>query len=146
VKVLNYRPRIDAVGAAVFVVHDPPERIWTTMLRDLELPYPVLVDTEMTSYRAWGLGHAGRVRTYLSPTIILEYTKKILFEGERLAIGGEPTQLGGDFIVDASGRIAYAHPQRSVDDRPAAGLLVRELERAAARPGHDGGGGGGDVD
>jgi peroxiredoxin len=132
VKVLNYRPRIDAVGDAVFVVHDAPDRIQATMLRDLDVPYPVLVDTEMASYRAWGLGHAGRARTYLSPTIIAQYAKMILFEGERLAVGGEPTQLGGDFIVDASGRIAYAHPQRSVDDRPAAVLLVRELERAAA--------------
>ena len=141
-KVLSHRARIDAVGAAVFVVHDTIERIGATMLRDLDVPYAVLVDTEMNSYRAWGLGHAGRARTYLSPTIIAQYAKKILFEGERLAIGGEPTQLGGDFIVDAGGRIAYAHAQRSVDDRPAAGLLVRELERAAAKPA----GGGRDVD
>lgn len=130
-KVLHYRPRIDAVGTAVFVVHDPAERIRATMLRDLDVPYPVLVDPQMSSYRAWGLGRAGRARTYLSLLVLAQYAKKMLFEGERLASGSEPTQLGGDFIVDARGRIAYAHPQRSVDDRPAAGVLVSELERAA---------------
>jgi hypothetical protein len=135
VKVLNYRERIDAVGTAVVVVHDSPKRVQATMLRGLEVLYPVLVDPQMRSYRDWGLGRAGRARTYLSPSIILQYAKKILFEGERLAFGSEPTQLGGDFIVDATGTIAYAHPQRSVDDRPAAVVLVRELERA------DGGGG-----
>jgi hypothetical protein len=51
--------------------------------------------------------------------------------GERLRrLGRDPLQLGGDFVVDPQGRIAYARPQRR-DDRPAVGELLGALERAA---------------
>lgn len=129
-KVLKHRERVDAAGTAVFVVHDEPGRIRDWMLRDLEVPYPILVDLEMTAYRAWGLGHAGHVST-LAPRVVLGYARKLLFEGERLRLGSDPLQLGGDFVIGSDGRVSYTHPQTAVDDRPPAGLMVRELERAA---------------
>lgn len=99
------------------------------MLRDLQIPYPVLIDRELDAYRRWGLGRAGRARTLLSPQVLEGYAK-FLLRGERLGGGSQPWQLGGDFVIAADGRVAYSHPQRSVNDRPAVGLLVRELERA----------------
>jgi len=129
VKVLHHSARVDAVGTAVVVVHDPPQLLGRTMLRDLQIPYPVLIDRELDAYRRWGLGRAGRARTLLSPQVLEGYAK-FLLRGERLGGGSQPWQLGGDFVIAADGRVAYSHPQRSVDDRPAVGLLVRELERA----------------
>jgi len=129
VKVLQHSARIDAVGTAVAVVHDPPELLRRTMLRDLEIPYPVLIDRELGAYRRWGLGRAGRARTLLSPHVLAGYAR-FLRGGERLGGGSQPWQLGGDFVIASDGRVAYSHPQRTVDDRPAVGLLVRELERA----------------
>lgn len=129
-KVLRHRDRIDAAGTAVFVVHDQPDRVRKWMLKDLDVPYPVLVDLGMDSYREWGLRHTPAVST-LAPRVVLGYAKKVLLEGERLHLGTEPLQLGGDFVVARDGRLAYSHPQAAVDDRPPAGLLVRELERAA---------------
>ena len=130
-KVLRYRDRIDAAGTAAFVVHDKPDRVRNWMLKDLEVPYPVLVDLEMGTYRRWGMGHASPVST-LAPRVALGYAQKVLFGGERLHLGTEPLQLGGDFVIGPDGRLAYSHPQTAVDDRPPAGLLLRELERAAA--------------
>jgi hypothetical protein len=130
VKVLRHRERIDAAGTAVFVVHDSAKRVREWMLKDLDVPYPVLVDLEMSSYRRWGMGHAAAVST-LAPRVVLGYARKILFEREQLRMGTDPTQLGGDFIVGRDGVLAYAHPQTAVDDRPPAGLLLRELESAA---------------
>jgi hypothetical protein len=98
VKVLKHRDRVDAAGTAVFVVHDDAQRVRDWMLRDLDMPYPVLVDTEMSSYKAWGLGWAGKLSA-LGPRIVLGYARKLLFEGERLHMGSEPLQLGGDFVV-----------------------------------------------
>lgn len=121
---------MDAAGTAVFVVHDEPQRIRDWMLRDLDVPYPVLVDVGIGAYRAWGLGRAGQVSA-LAPRVVLGYARKLLFEGERLRLGSDPVQLGGDFVVGPDGRLSYSHPQTAVDDRPPAGLLVRELERAA---------------
>jgi AhpC/TSA antioxidant enzyme len=133
VKVLKHRDRVDAAGTAVFVVHDDAQRVRDWMLRDLDMPYPVLVDTEMSSYKAWGLGWAGKLSA-LGPRMVLGYARKLLFEGERLHMGSEPLQLGGDFVVGPDGRLSYAHPQTAVDDRPPVGLLVRELQRAAPGP------------
>lgn len=131
-KVLHHRERIDAVGTAAFVVHDDPGRLAGTLLRDLDVPYPVLIDVEMESYRRWGLGTANPLKTYLSPGIVLGYARRVLLQGERLSLGSEPRQLGGDFVIGADGRLTYSHPQAAVDDRPPAALLVRELERASA--------------
>jgi hypothetical protein len=131
VKVVEERERIEGAGTAVIVVHDNPKRLRQGLLRDLEVPYPVLIDREMASYRAWGLGRARRLKTYTSPRILLGYAARILFRGERLMFGSDPDQLGGDFVVGPDGRLAYAHPQQGVNDRPPVGVLVRELERSA---------------
>ncbi len=127
---LDYRSRIEAVGSAVIVVHDEPALLGETMLRELDIPFPTLVDLEMRAYRAWGLGRASFTSTYLMPRVLAFYARRAL-RGERLHTGTDPRRLGGDFVIDAAGQIAYAHPQASVDDRPPVGLLVRELERAA---------------
>lgn len=131
-KVLSKRDRIAATGMLVVVVHDTAERVLAGFLHGLEIPGPVLVDTELTAYRAWGLvqGSAGSV---LAPRVVLGYARRIA-GGERLRRpGAEPLQLGGDFVVAADGTIAYAHPQAAFDDRPPAGVLVAELERAAGQ-------------
>jgi hypothetical protein len=131
VKVVEQREQIDAAGTAVIVVHDKPERLREGLLRDLEVPYPVLIDREMASYRAWGLGRARRLKTYTSPKVLLGYAARLLFRGERLMFGSDPDQLGGDFVVGPDGRLTYSHPQHGVNDRPPVGLLVDELARAA---------------
>lgn len=129
---LHQQKRIDAIGSAVVIVHDTKERVCAGFLKGLDVPYPVLADTELTSYRAWGLRNASAAGTFLSPRVALGYARRLLVDRERLPWPGSvPLQLGGDFVVDAEGLIAYAHPQESVDDRPPVGLLVRELERAA---------------
>jgi AhpC/TSA antioxidant enzyme len=131
VKVLHSRQRITAVGGeAVFVVHDPPDRVRAGMLAGLEVPWPVLVDLDRVAYRAWGLGRAHLTQIWLSPALWARYAR-LLAGGERLRrLGRDTLQLGGDFVVDPAGRIAYARPQRR-DDRPPVGVLLRALERAA---------------
>lgn len=128
---LRQRERIDRAGTAVVVVHDSAERVRSGFLRDLEVPYPVLIDAELRSYGGWGLGRASAARALLSPRVALGYARRML-GGERLTTpGSEPLQLGGDFVVDGAGALTYAHPQSDVDDRPPVALLVRELEAAA---------------
>lgn len=130
---LSQRSRIESARNAVIVMHDRPALLRQTMLRDLDVPFsfPVAIDLELDAYRAWGLRRAGLASTYLLPRVLIGYARMI-GRGERLHSGTDPRQLGGDFVVGADGRIAYVHPQAAVDDRPSVGLLVRELERAAA--------------
>jgi hypothetical protein len=131
VKVLRSRQRIAALGGeAVFVVHDPPDRVHAGILAELSVPWPVLVDLDRGAYRAWGLGRARMADIWLSPALWAQYAR-LLAGGERLRrLGRDTLQLGGDFVVDPRGRIAYARPQRR-DDRPPVGELLGGLERAA---------------
>lgn len=130
-KVLAERDRIEALGAsAVFVVHDPPEAIRSSMLSGVEVPYPLLVDLERRAYREWGLGRVPFARIYLDPRVWWRYAR-LLLGGEPWRPGGRDTlQMGGDFVLGPDGTVAYARPQQ-VDDRPPVKLLIRELERVS---------------
>lgn len=69
-KVIEKQGRIrDLNGEAVFVVHDDPEQIRRLLLRDLDVPYPILVDLDRRAYRAWGLARGSFWRVWLNPSI-----------------------------------------------------------------------------
>jgi AhpC/TSA antioxidant enzyme len=130
VKVLHHRQRIDQLGTALFVAFDPPERLRGSLLQGLELPYPLLVDGARSAYRAWGLGRASVLRIWGDPRVWKRYAGE-LARGARLRRPGSDTlQLGGDFVIDPAGTVAYSRPQRR-DDRPPVAELLRALERAS---------------
>lgn len=133
-KVRQRWDRWEAIGAvAVFVVFDDPELLRRTMFADIDvddLPFEVAVDRARTSYRAWGLHRVRRRDIWLDPAVYRTYWR-LLRAGDRLRAGGSDSlQLGGDFVLDRAGRIAYARPQVR-DDRPP----VAELLAAAKRVG-----------
>ena len=129
-KVPHHRDRIErAGGTAVFVVHDPPQRVRAGLLAGLDLPWPVLVDLDRVAYRAWGLRRASFRTVWLDPRVWARYGR-LLLGGHRLRrLGSDTLQLGGDFVLDADGVVTWARPQHA-DDRPPVGVLLTELERA----------------
>ena len=101
------------------------------MMHSLELPFPVLLDKSRESYSAWGLGRTNLFGAMLSPTLNWRYLK-LLLRGERfLGFAPDMFQLGGDFVIDPHGKIAYACRMRNNGDRASADTLLRELRRAA---------------
>lgn len=129
-KVLHHRRRIDAAGTAVFVAFDTPERLRDSLLRGLDVPYPVLVDRDRRAYQRWGLGRGSVLAIWGDPRVWVRYAGE-LARGVRLRRPGTDTlQLGGDFVVDPAGTVVYARPQRR-DDRPPVAELLRALEHAA---------------
>ncbi len=133
-KVIKQRQRLDDAGAtAVFVAHDEPPVLRESMLAGLSCPFPVLVDTDRSSYRAWGLERASFARIWLDPKVWGQY-RHLLRSGERIrTMGTDTRQLGGDFIVDPQGVIVYARPQRR-DDRPPVGRLLTAIEQQEPSP------------
>ncbi len=132
-KVRQRWDRWDAIGAAaVFVVFDEPELLRRTMFDGVEvadLPFEVAVDQERGAYRAWGLRRARHRDIWLDPNVYRTYWR-LLRAGDRLRPGGaDLLQLGGDFVVDPGGSIAYARPQHR-DDRPAVGELLAAAKRS----------------
>jgi hypothetical protein len=134
--VIELKDEIEGFGAQVLLVtHAPPTLLEQKMMHDLQNPFPLLLDPEKAAYRAWGLGKTGPAGAMLSPSLNWRYLK-LLLRGERF-LGTAPNmfQLGGDFIVDSSGRIAAAHPMRNNGDHTEVPQLLLELARVATTAG-----------
>ncbi len=112
------RDRLDEMGDAVVVL------VTFTRARNLRgyrgrlgLTYAVATDEARESYRAYGLGRGPWWRVWGLGTL-REY-RRLLRRGARLERPEEDTlQLGGDFVVDREGRLAYAYRSKDPSDRP----------------------------
>ena len=133
VKVVEQWPRIERRGgAAVCVVHDDPRLVRSGLLRDLDLSFPVLIDTERSAYRRWGLGRASFAATYLAPGVWTEYVRVAVREFHGIARPGRDIrQLGGDFVVAPDGSVSLSRPQSGPSDRPPVGELLRAMTDSA---------------
>ncbi len=101
------------------------------------LPFPILIDADRSAYRALGLGRGsiGRVYGLQAARRYLE----IIRSGGLTGGGGlakaagvlrpteDPLQLGGDFVIDAEGTLAYGFWGRGPDDRPSVDELVEAV-------------------
>ncbi len=130
-KVQSRRDELERAGAAVlFVAFDEPKRLRESLLADVDLVFPLLVDETRAAYRAWGLRRSSIAGVWLDPRVWWRYVS-LVARGARLrAIGGDTLQLGGDFVIDPEGTVHWARPQRR-DDRPPVAALVREVHAAA---------------
>ncbi len=98
------------------------------MLAGVSCPFPVLVDADRSSYRRWGLKRASLAGIWLDPKVWQQYGR-LLRSGARIrTVGKDPRQLGGDFVVDQQGVIAYSRPQQR-DDRPPVAHLLAAMEK-----------------
>jgi peroxiredoxin len=97
------------------------------------LPIPLVADPSRDAYRAFGLERASW-STILGIRSILAYFR-LIFRGwfpRRPQEGEDVLQLGGDFVLDRSGRIVYAYRSAEPTDRPNARELVEAIRAAEA--------------
>lgn len=110
-------------GAAVVLITFTRTRNLRGFRRRLGLTYPVLADAPRAAYCAYGLGR-GSWRRVWGLRAIKAYGR-LLRTGRRPRIPASDTlQLGGDFVVDSEGRVAYAYRSEGPDDRPSVDDLV----------------------
>ncbi len=123
------RDRLGEMGEAVVAL------ITFTRQRNLRgyrnrfhLPYPVLTDEARVTYRAYGLGRGSWWRIWGTAT--LRAYARLLRKGARLQRPKEDiAQLGGDFVVDREGRLAYVFRSKGPADRPSVDELVVAVAR-----------------
>lgn len=97
-------------------------RVW---LHETRIPFPLLLDQDRRVYRAYGLTRSA-LRSW-APRVVWYYVRQVA-TGRRLhPIQGDPHQLGGDFIVDRTGIVRFAHRERDPVDRPAVADLLDVL-------------------
>lgn len=124
------RDRLDDLGDASIAAVTFAEVERLAAHRDhLDLPFPLLADPKRTVYGRFGLDRAPLWRIYNPGTLRLY--GQLLARGRRLRRPVDDTrQLGGDFVLDAAGRLAAAFRPRSPDDRPPVDDLVTAIRRA----------------
>ena len=111
---INRQKKIESLGAKVLVVaYDEPSLLSAKMLHDVALPFPLLLDRTRVTYARWGMGRTGLTGAMLSPSLNWRYLK-LLVKGERfLGFAPDMFQLGGDFLVDKQGTLAFAYRMRN---------------------------------
>ena len=131
---LERHAEIESIPAAVVLVaYDEASLLGAKVLRDLPLPFPLVLDMSREVYARWGMGRTTVFGAMLSPSLNWRYLR-LLLQGERfLGFAPDMFQLGGDFVIDPHGRIAFAHRMRHNGDRAEVSRLVEELHKAAAR-------------
>jgi len=110
-------------GAAVVLITFTRPRNLRGFRRRLALAYPVLADETRAVYRAYGLQRGSWWRVWGLKSV--RAYGRLLRQGRRLERpSGDTLQLGGDFVVDWDGRLAYAYRSRGPDDRPSVDDLL----------------------
>ncbi len=117
IKMIQAKEDIARTGAGVILVafHDP-ELLMSKMMHDLDVPFLLLLDRARETYARWGLGRFDW-KVMLNPALYAQMVK--------LMIGGHPpmgttphyNQLGGDFVIDQSGKLVYVKRMKSFYDR-----------------------------
>lgn len=109
-----------------------PQRV-AAFLKEMPQPFAVLADPTMTGYRTFALARTS-LWAFFRPRVLRRYLGLIL----RGWLPGKPAkeddifQLGGDYLIDAEGRLAYVHPSLDAGDRPTIAELLAAIERLSA--------------
>jgi peroxiredoxin len=123
---------IQALGGEVLVVSFAPPVMVAAFATELPLPFAVVSDPERKAYQAFTRG-ATNLRGFLKPGVIWHYLKLILrgWLPKGPDKDADIWQLGGDFVIDADGRLRYAHASTDAADRPSNAELLAALHAAA---------------
>lgn len=139
VNLRNEHERILRAGANIGLVgHGDPEAA-AAFASSKELPFPLLLDRDRGTYRAYGLVQ-GKAMQVLSPQVALPWIKAELSPEtrQRGLMGGSFRQMPGTFVIDTrgvvrarGGTIRMAHRNRHFADAPSVGRLLAVLEGSA---------------
>lgn len=121
-----------AAGCGLVVVSQGTPAVLASFLKRYPKPYPVVGDPDRLAYKAFGLERTSLLNI-LRPDVLLMYLWRML-TGTRLRVpypGEDVLQLGGDFIVDRSGKVVFAYRSRVATDRPGVSQLLAAVPRAS---------------
>ena len=134
---MKVRERFDAIAGAgvqvLTITFASADRL-EGFRAGLELPFPVATDPEREAYRRFGLLRGSRWAVW-HPRVLWKYVV-LVSRGAKLRRsnpGEDLSQLGGDFVIGADGRILLAHRSHRPDDRPDVAVLMSALA-GAQRP------------
>ena len=129
------REQLAAAGCSVLVVCQAKPETLALYLSRQKWSVPVVSDPDRTAYRAFGLDRAGWL-TFFRPKVLWGYLREMLRGyGLKTPYAGEDVlQLGGDFVLDRTGKVVFAYPSADPTDRPTVAQLLDALRTARPQP------------
>ena len=132
----DYR-MVAAMGLTTVVFyHSPPDKL--AMSQREAAPFDLIPDPDKVVFKAYGVERG--LRGMVSPAVMRDYVKALVqgYPAGMLTQDGGITGNPADFIVDANGRVAYAHYGSQYADSLTAPDVVEVWRRlqlnAAKRP------------
>jgi len=119
--------RLDA--EVIMIGYEDPQDMTAMMLRNLDLPYLLLIDPSRDTHRRWGMGEA-TWRAWVRPGLYLAAVTSLLRREEQFKAQPTPSQMTGDFVVRRDGRVAFAKVLKSFHDRASVSTLLSVIASA----------------
>ena len=116
-QVAQLRDKIDEIrirGGELVIIGNGSAYFAKAFKEDFELDCPVLVDTDLRSYRVAGL-RRGRVEV-LSPQVPLNAIRALKSGARQDGVKGDPWQLGGVFVIRSDGEVTYRYVSDAAGD------------------------------
>jgi peroxiredoxin len=130
VQVQEQLPEFDRLGAKIVVISFVAPVRLRQHLSSGRWSIRMLADPDRKAYQAFGLERATWSQL-LRPRAMVVYLKLMLRSRLPRRPQEDIHQLGGDFIFDASGRIAYEYRSEDPSDRPDPAELLRVIAECA---------------
>ena len=98
-------------------------------MEDFKVSFPLYLDMERILYRKLGLRRMLKasfnlvIFIYYADCVMAGRKDRMAYSGDDLAV------MGGDFIVDSSGKLLFAHPSKEQYDRPYVAKLLEALRQ-----------------
>ncbi len=97
-------------------------------------PFIMLADPERKAYKTFALKRLSWFQVF-SPAALKLYWKLLRGGMKQERYQGEDIyQSGGDFLLDGSGKILFAHRSQDPADRPEAARLIEAIDRISREP------------
>lgn len=124
------REVLAAAGCSVLVVVQARPEVLSLYLSRQTWHVPIVSDPDRIAYRAFGLERTGWL-TFFKPAVLWKYFRGMIrgYRVRKPYAGEDVLQLGGDFILDKRGRVAFDYPSANPTDRPALAAIRQALSR-----------------
>ncbi len=121
-------PEISAAGAALVSIGNGTPVQAAALRAAARVPFALYVDPTRRSYRAAGL-HRNWARV-LDPRVFLSARKARRRGARQVGIQGDPWQLGGVLVFDASGKLVWRQKSRFPGDHATPADILQALRAA----------------
>jgi peroxiredoxin len=133
--VQSIKSEFDRRGVAIIVVSfADPERL-APYQEYHHWPFVILADPKRIAYQAFALKRLSLLRVFSPSTVKLYF--KLLREGKKFQNYGRDDyyQAGGDFLINRTGNILFAHRSQNPADRPPTGKLLEAIDQISSSAG-----------